>query len=198
MLVLGHSFVSRLEQALSSPGHPYCHPNFDLDQCTVEFFADGGWTIGDKPEKLEPLKDRVRPVFQASRFDAVVVHLGDNDCCSRELSPLGLASLLDDFPEWLMAEFKVSFVYICHLFARPKPRCVTPEMYEDRRSLVNSYLETLLDTECKKIWKHKRVSESPHEMFINDGCHLNVVGMKKYYKSIRQAIILAVEEVKRR
>ena len=38
------------------------------------------------------MQSKLRPVLRASRFDAVVIHLGDNDCCSLELSPLGLAS----------------------------------------------------------------------------------------------------------
>ena len=63
VLILGDSFVSRLKQVFFSLGHPYCRPTFDLFQCAVECFGDGGWTIGDKPEKLEYLKNRVQPVF---------------------------------------------------------------------------------------------------------------------------------------
>ena len=62
------------------------------------------------------------------------MHLEDNDCYSREC-PLGLASLLGNFAEWLMNEFRVSVVYICQLFARPKPGHVSPEVYEVRRCL---------------------------------------------------------------
>ena len=196
VLLVGHSFVSRLEGALFSPNHPYCRPNFELEQCKVEFFGEGGWTVGDKPERLEHMQSKLRPVFRASRFAAVVIHLGDNDCCSPEFSPLGLASLLDDFAQWLVAEFGVRVVYVCQLFARPKPRYVSPEVYEQRRVKVNEYLETLLDTPIIKFWRHKRVTESPMAIFDRDGCHLNVIGMKKYYKSMRQAIFLAVEDVR--
>ena len=92
----------------------------------------------------------MRPAFKESPFDAAVMHFAVNDFCSCELSSLEFASLFDDIAEWLMTEFKVSVVYICQLFARPKPRDVSPQVYEDRRCLVNGFFETLLGAECKK------------------------------------------------
>ena len=92
------------------------------------------------------MQSKLRPVFRSSRFDAVVIHLGDNDCCSVQLSPLCLASLLDDFAQRMVAEFGVRVVYVCQLFARPKPRRVSPEVYEQRQVKVNEFLETLLGT----------------------------------------------------
>ena len=118
VLLVGHSFVSRLEGALFFPNHPYCRPNFELKLCKVEFFGEGGWTVGDKPERLEHMQSKLRPVFRA------------------------------------------------------------------------------MDTPIINFWRHKRVTESPMAIFDRNGCHLNVIGMKKYYKFMRQAIILAVEDVR--
>ena len=197
VLLLGHSFFRRLQQALYSSQHPYCISNFGLQQCNVTFFTVSGWTVGDKAKQIEPLQERVRSLFQRGHFEAVVIQLGDNDCCNLGLfSCLGLASLLDDFGQWLIRECGVKIVYICQLFTRPQPRNVSPAVYEQRRSKVNEYLEVLLeDLDSIKFWKHRRIFESPHNVFDEDGCHLNEIGMKKFYKSIRQAIILAVESV---
>ena len=137
VIVVGHSFVSRLEEALTSPRHPYCRPNLDLRQCNVEFFGSGSWSVGAGPEGLEQLKTKMRPIFQASRYDAVVMHLGDNNCCTMgQFSPLGLASLLDEFALSFLKECGVSVVNICQLFPRPKPRNVPPAVYESRRRLI--------------------------------------------------------------
>ena len=146
VLLLGHSFFRRLQQALYSSQYPYRVPNFGLQQCNVTFFTVSGQTVGDKARQIEPLQERVRSVFQTGHFEAVVIQLGDNDCCNLGLfSCLVLASLLDDFGQWLIRECGVKIVYICQLFTRPQPRNVSPAVYEQRRSKVNEYLEVLLE-----------------------------------------------------
>lgn len=44
------------------------------------------------------------------------------------------------------------------------------------------------------FWIHKRIFNSPHYLFVEDGTHLNDIGTKKLYKSLRQAVIFAVEK----
>ena len=77
VLLLGHNFFRRLQQALYFSQHPYCVSNFGLQQCNVIFFTVSGWTVGDKAKQIEPLQKRVRSVFQMGHFEAVVIQLGD-------------------------------------------------------------------------------------------------------------------------
>lgn len=192
VLLVGHSFFTRLDRAMASPLHNYCVHNFGLDQCQVQFYAKGGLKIVDN---IDLLKSDLRARFATVHYDAVLVQLGDNDCCTSHFCPLGLASKLDDFGQWLINECGVKTVFICQLFSRPHPRGVTAVEFENRRTQANYYLQTLLEQSERVVyWKHKRVFQSPHNLFLVDGCHLNVIGMKKYYKSVKQAIILAVEQ----
>ena len=56
---------------------------------------------------------------------------------------------------------------------------------------MNEYFEVLLeDSDPIKLWKHRRIFESPNNIFDEDGCHLNEIGMKKLYKSIRLVIYI--------
>ena len=75
------------------------------------------------------------------------------------------------------------------------PTNISAGDYEIRRSRANDHLHRLLQHNSKvKLWKHKRIFESPLQIFDSDGTHMNAVGQKKFYKSIRQAIIFAVED----
>ena len=66
------------------------------------------------------------------------------------------------------------------------------EIKEQNRSQCINYLE--LVEECyAKLWRHRLILNSPNNLFISDGIHLNPHGTKKFYESIKRAIILLAE-----
>ena len=91
--------------------------------------------------------------------------------------------------------YGVKEVYVCSLFTRHKPRGISAEDYESFRVETNVLLEKYTQTDDGiTFWIHKRIFNSPHYLFIEDGTHLNDIGTKKLYKSLRQAAIFAVEK----
>ena len=85
-----------------------------------------------------------------------------------------MASLLDDFGQWLISDCGVKAVFVCQSYKRPKPRNVAPETYEERRVQVNEYLEALLEhSDSITFWKHKRIFHSPHSIF--DGANIGAI-----------------------
>ena len=107
--------------------------------------------------------------------------------------PLLLASKLQDFANWLKDYQKIQHVYISEIFTRPSPRNCSAGIYEQNHSRCISYLETLLEECYAKLWRHRHIFNSPNNLFISDGIHLNPRGTKKFYKSIKRAIILLAE-----
>lgn len=185
ILVLGHSFIRRLFSDIRAGILP---DNFDLAQCEIQGFGIGGGTVRGlrNDRRLCNLLDNFQP-------HAVILQIGGNDCCNSCLPPSKLAYDIYDLMVFLHERWKV-VVYVCELFTRPKPRGMAPEVYEDRRVNVNKALCVLTAGHDQlHLWYHRRIFHSPLELFLADGCHLNSVGMVKFFRSIRLAIKSASE-----
>lgn len=194
ILLLGHSFIRRLDEAINSTQCQQLHNNFGLAQSETQFCSQGGWKIS---EDYDNFISQVRSKLPTKPFPflAAVVQIGGNDLCLKDCSPLELASKIEDFAQWLRQECSVKVVFVCELFTRPRPRGISPENYETLRSATNMYLATLLEDNIHvKFWRHRRMFRSPKYIFGHDGTHLNTLGMKKYYESLKLAIILATEK----
>ena len=199
VLFLGHSFVRRLQNDIDSGKIPNSHTNFGLNQCQVHYVHNGGWSLlPDYNKFLREIEVRIPKATYSGRFKVAVLQIGGNDVDGK-VCPLSLASKLDDFVRWLESMYGINNTYICEIFTRPKPRKCTPEEYEKRRNDAMRFLDTMLsDSDSVKIWRHRRIFHSPNNMFLRDGVHLNDSGTKKFYESIKRAIIMVVEEFKRK
>ena len=187
VLAIGHSFIRRLRDDILSRTYNDLHDNFGLNQCIVHFLHEGT-ILPDYDNFLYSVNNKI----PAIRFHVAVIQIGGNDidngCC-----PLLLASKLQDFANWLKDYHKIQHVYICEIFKRPSPKHCSAGIYEQNRSRCTSYLETLLEECYAKLWRHRRIFNSPNNLFISDGIHLNPRGTKKFYESIKRAIILLAE-----
>ena len=191
VLIFGHSFIKRLARDVNDQLCSDLLENFGLSQCIVTLLGLGKLAIHNERARFY---SRIDSVFRRNSYDIVVCQLGGNDI-SPQLEPLVLAKDLVDFGAYLIGSWNVKVVYICNLFTRLSPRDISPDNYEIRRSEVNNHLLHLLECNSQvKLWKHKRIFDSPLQIFDQDGVHMNAVGQKKFYKSLRQAIIFAVED----
>ena len=69
---------------------------------------------------------------------------------------------------------------LCNLFTRLSPIDISPGNYEIRRPEVKDHLLHLLEFNSKvKLRKHKRIFDSPLQIFYQDGVRMNAVGQKK-------------------
>ena len=109
--------------------------------------------------------------------------------------PLLFASKMEDFTNLLRRDYEIQYIYVCEIFTRPQPRHCSLEQYGINRQRALLYLETLLDDDTyTKLWKHRRIFNSPLNLFKRDVIHLNVCGTRKFYSSLKRAIILLSEE----
>ena len=193
VLIFGHSFISRLKYTIHECSDDSLRSDFGLQQCDITLAGFGGLTVSRRRDQF---LRKVTSLFREQKYDIVVCQLGSNDI-SHDTSPEVLAGLISDFAEYLVNVYNVQTVYICQIFTRPRPRYVTPERYSAIRDITNFKIKAAVeDNDRIRYWAHKRIFNSPIQLFCPDGVHLNAEGTKKLYKSLRQAVIFAVEDFK--
>lgn len=193
VLIFGHSFISRLKYSIRESTDDSLRSDFKLQQCDVTLAGFGGLTVSRRREQFFR---KVTSLFAYQKYDIVVFQLGSNDI-SHDTSPIVLAGLISDFATYLLDNHNVQIVYICQIFTRPRPRYITAERYSAIRNETNNKIEAAVEDYHRiKYWTHKRIFNSPIQLFCQDGVHLNAMGTKKLYKSLRQAVIFAVEDFK--
>lgn len=122
------------------------------------------------------------------------MQLGGNDLCIPNTRPEVFACELTGWMQTLMVQHvHIKHVFICELFVCQITRGVNVQTYENRRIIVNKMLKAFLDTEENMtFWRHLRLMNSPRDVSDKDGVHLTTLGTKKFYKSLRLALLHAV------
>ena len=189
VLVLGHSFVRRLEDFCVGTDRP----GMGLTNCRVHFKGFGGTTV----ERLAQQGIMARhSVVRELRPAVVILQCGGNDLCSPHLSAESIATSLLDLADNLVYNFGVKRVMLCELFPRPSPRYISSIQYMCKLDVVNHRAEEVAATHSAvSFWRHRRLIHSAEPIFANDGVHLSPIGMPKYYKSVRGAIICAMQNL---
>ena len=205
--LIGHSFIRRLDLDIRDRRKVELKRNFDLSQCQVKFRGTGGWKVLDQNR----FNVAIAPFLRDFNPDIVVIQLGGNDVDSAAFIQAGenavdqvaenwkclaIASDLEDITTKLLNDFNVRRIYICEIFTRKSPRHISAELYDLRRTNTMRLLSTLVEHDYRiRIWRHRRIFGSAQEMFSGDGIHLNLLGQKRFYRSVRLAIKTAVDEL---
>ncbi len=185
-LYLGHSFARRLDQFMQAKHFD----NFGLELGTdsVQVWHQGGQRI----DRLHV--SSAFSCIQQFSPSLVVLDFGTNDLDSATADPQRLAHTLVS----LVADWSHHSNISCALFCPVLPRgpgryAARSPAFESNRILFN---QTLLDI-CKRTHLHAHFHVLQHSRMLNiaplllDGVHLNQAGLKKYYFSLRRAIIRA-------
>ena len=113
------------------------------------------------------------------------------------MHPVELANEILNLAHRLMSEKGVKTVHVFQLLYRRRAvssRFILRAGYNSLVDRVNRELEFLCQFFPKiTFWKHKKMSTNWHLMSNHDGTHLNDFGSKKYYRSIRGAVIQAIK-----
>lgn len=144
ILVFGHSFVKRLDQAINQKQHNIFNNDFGLQQCKVKVQGYSGLSVSANPDRLHAV---IENTFKNKYFDGVIIQLGSNDI--GQAAPETVTSSLVELAHNLLDQYAVKFVYICQLFTRPNPRGISPEEYEFCRLRINDTLIKELHSNSK-------------------------------------------------
>ena len=182
VLVLGHSFVRRLEHFMGQTSLPCVENNFALPSSTeLKFHGIGGRTL--------PLLLRYDlPVIRAFKPTVILLEIGSNDLCNPNIATHELANDIVQLIVRFHFQFGVDHVILGQILPRitPPPQC--PD-YNARVHALNRILLTCLKyIHFATIWFHLKVTNHSLLLFANDGVHLNMAGNHLLHHSYRNAL----------
>ena len=184
VLILGHSFVKRLQCDLKAGFDARADSNFNLEgTATTHLFGVGGRTV----QKLR-LYDL--HVVRYLAPDIVILEVGTNDLS--DLGPEVVGSSIEELVGSLLDEFSVSVVGVCHVI----PRGVSfshSAVFLQRAKILNNYVRVVL-APCRNVfcWSYKDFSSPHKDLYLADGVHVNSLGQYFLYRSYRGAILKAL------
>ena len=188
VLILGHSFVRRLEQFCLrvKNNHNMC---FDPDTHLIFYKSRGGSTIDTC----------INDFKVAGQVDAniVILDIGTNDLDNPDVDPLDLASRVVSAAKSLPERYpEVQVVVILECLFRSQigqVRCRNPNFathcyqYNNKvKELV--YAESVRSESKIRFWHHRGMVDK-WATYLSDGVHLNRARLEKYYTSLRRGIL---------
>ena len=185
VLIVGHSFVHRLEEYISQSD---LH-NFSLSasKYTIFFKSFPGGHIRDL--------SRVYQFILDNSIQVVLIDLGTNDIDS-QINPSHLLAIqLYTMANHMVRDLGVKQVAIMEVFFRTQTGKFAPKLPEFNTRIHQFNNKTKIM--CKSVHKSSRQIHFLHHsglvdnwaQYIVDGVHLTKQGLLKYYKSFRSSII---------
>ncbi len=186
VLILGHSFVRRLQSDLKARFDERAVIDFDL-QGTADIYMHGvGGRTVPKLRKFDlALIARVSP-------EIVILEIGTNDLVNTPPEVVG--SDIEDMVRHLISHYAVRAVVLCHV----TPRMTHPSSkFNEKATLLNQYTQVVIEPIEQAIcWKHRGFSNPSITPFLPDGVHFNPMGQYTLYRSYRGAIKHALNVLK--
>ena len=194
--VIGSSFVTNLADYIADPQHGGLLSNMQLDPdfATVEVSGVRGLRV----HKLPTFK----PDLETNTPDLVIMHCGGNDLAKRD--SLSVAVEMHDFASYLVEDLHVDKVVMLSTLKRFSVRSdgclkygIPENVFHAKAFDLNLRLSHLFDNNHMYFWDLRTLQgeQTCWTGLAEDGVHLNEVGMKKYYREIRGAIIESAEEI---
>ena len=184
VLILGHSFVKRLQSDLQATFDACADSNFHLEgTATVHLFGVGGRTV----EKLRRcdlhMVRRLAP-------DIVILEVGTNDLWDVRQEVVG--SSIEELVALLLHAFSVCVVRVCHVIPHGVSFTNWEEFFQ-RAEILKNYVCVVLEPFPKAFcWTHKDFSSPHKDFYLADGVHVNSLGQYFLYRSYRGAILKAL------
>ena len=180
--VLGHSFIKRLgyhARRYSPDGSLNLNDNYAVQPKLL------GWS-GATVNRL-----RTNISHLSLRSSSVIIQIGGNDLNSEAVQPVQLARQIINLGRDLVNEQGVHSVTICKLLYRTQAifsRFLLRSNYNNLVDNVNSEIDLLCSFFPKlNVWCHVRIINNWSKLLVQDGTHLNELGTKRYFRSIRGA-----------
>ena len=188
ILIFGHSFVYQLGTYVRET---YCKGhNFGLsDDDRVSLYRIGGMNVQSARHHTF--------VFDKFRPDIVILELGSKDVCNKLTRPENIGSEIHELACFVRDTYEVKEVVLSEVLFREKaPRGEsTVEHYNNRVIALNKYLHVVTEDEDRvSFWRHRGLWCNIKPT-LKDGIHLNDLGHKHMYRSMKGAMIRALRSI---
>ena len=182
-LILGHSFVKRLQRDLRAGFDPRASRDFKLlGTASVCLHGVGGRTVRALMEKdLHVVRD-LAP-------DIVILEIGTNDLS--HATPEVVGSAIDDLVSLLLNDYSVRVIGVCLVI----PRGISfphASIFLQQATILNQYVSVVLDHYPNVFcWSHDKFNSRFKDLYKPDGVHVNPLGQYFLYRSYRGAVLKA-------
>ena len=189
VLILGHSYVRRLEEFINHSNSSHINRNFTFEDSQFQIFFSGygGAGIARIHEVWSENLHKFRP-------HAVILQIGSNDIGRGfNLTKVpALCSRIISLAQRIQNSYSVEKVLISQLFFRNRARC---PIFNECTQAVNYELQArLVNSHTIAVWKHRNFWKPEVRARIEnrDQIHFNDEGNLKYYNSLKGAILHSV------
>ena len=181
-LVLVDSFIRRLHEfVLGDPQHFSVNFHF-MHRAVIKLHGIGGRTI------TKAIQHDLH-VIESFNPDIVIIQLGSNDLTSETALPVG--SAIDDFVRLLHDVYHVQVIYVCQTIM-----LLHQSAFNRKAKLLTKYLRVVLEPiPYAHFWGHRGFWRPSNNISVRDGVYLNLKGQKKFYRSLRGAILGALNMI---
>ena len=164
-LILGHSFVRRLQRDLLNHFDPRADLSFNLEgTAAVNFHGVGGRTVSKIRDLDLPAVERMAP-------DVVILEIGTNDLTDK--GPEVVGSAIDDLVRLLVGSYAIRVVCVCHVIPRGISHAKAEE-FAKKVAILAQYLDDVLaDIPNAFCWRHRSFTHPQRDFYLDDCVHLN-------------------------
>lgn len=195
ILILGHSFISRLKIFASKRPHHSVDLNMGLNPNNEKVLMEG-FPGGN----LQTMKTRGMKVVHRFNPQIVVLQIGSNDLCNHTNTVQDVARGIIELAITLKFSHGIKKVCILQVLHKVPPKKRTRHQvditwFNERCDELNRFLGNYFkDNKVENIsfWKHQGfwLPSNKRLVYTDDGTHLNEShGYPKYYQSIRGLVV---------
>ena len=185
-LILGHSYIHRLNAYLHSPKNTNLLSNTANHNITC--IGEGGAFFDGR--KYNCLRHKGNLHLSSTNTQILIVALGTNDL-DRGMAPDKVAWRLYLMAAGLQIEHHIRYVFIEQILYRDPVKFPDFNWRADAANEKVQHLVTNLSNTRVRYWEHRNFKNPRRPLICGDGVHLNQVGMAKYWRSLRGAILYA-------
>ena len=183
VLVLGHSFVRRLETFVVLSPLPCVSPNFLLPVSSpVHFYGVGGRTVTKLRQLDLAVVARCRPTL-------LILDIGSNDLCNPFCNVHDLRNNIICLVETFHFRYHVTHIIVGQILPRLSPPAIFPPYNSQVQQLNHELSRFFKHTSFASFWWHPQVLRSKSSVFLKDGVHLNREGNHLLYHSYQKALL---------
>ena len=167
-LILGHSFVKRLQRDLNRGFDSRASCDFNLSgTASVRLHGIGGRTV-------QTLQANDLHVVRDLAPDIVILEIGTNDLS--KLPPEKVGSAIEDLVRLFQSDFSVRAIGVCYVIPRGIffPHAMS---FWCKATVLNQYVSVVLaDLPNVFCWRHTEFNNPHKDFYLADGVHLNRSG----------------------
>jgi lysophospholipase L1-like esterase len=179
IMLLGSSFVKRLQQF---------RREMVVDGKRVELRGYPGATVAKLDGVVRSLEDQ--------KYKTVILQIGSNDLTHQRCTPDAFIDSLSHLVNFLVEQRGVQKVVVMEILFRQHANRfrmrMTIQDYNNSVRRANQLLAARCSVSSRMLfWQHGRYLHG-RQVICNDGVHLNDAGLRRYWRSVRGAVLKSI------